>query len=483
MRLSPNATRLSLAPQVAFPGSFSQRSRPDHLPLPALALSPAGLSQFNLQKGLLHSSLTNVAVFPPRPRARSKSFEDNPFLRHYFASPFLIDIRLAFSTPSATTEFLGLKTWWVGTTTRTTAYPPNRTKVLSAGDEEDHLSHNRDRPGNCELGPASSKTKLLVAAKLGTTSGSKLAGGVTAAALPSTDDIIRWLLRRLSPNVRSVIQLSKRWAKEWFLGSSTPPLSGVAMTFFVFRFLWQLLVSPAAGTPPGAEPARAAPPLDDGDQLHAPPNTLDEIAQLGESMGLGSRGARRGLVLHPNAPAREDFVLELFFGFLSFLVREAESFRECHQGKKSSREEVLFSRPEDAGQQQDGPHRVVDGRSASGGGRSVLKYPKSSCVVRWSMVPSEGGGDHLPFSFETERLTPFEEAYAPEAFFSDPRPTTTQLAIGDRVRRRGSLDQKSQEDGVITQIYFGEMQQSGKIFSVGWGESTTTSTGIYIKHF
>ena len=335
---------------------------------PSLAFAASGLESYNRRNGFLYSSVFDVAVYPALASrlapAEDHSKVDAP-LKDYLRSPFLVDIKMLFpERPEYEKEqLLGLRTWEV---------PPVRRRA-------------------------------------------------PPRFLRSLDEIIQYLLEeRLSANVRGLVQLAKRWSKERFPRSVDykNPFNSVGTTLLCLRYLWLLLDE--------GEAKGGSAPLGKGTQFSTSSNTpvWEQITRLGIALGVrkgvsvegqdhsGEEPARRDLVLHPGAPEREEFVLELFFGFLRFLVAEAEHFFKCKKDQNSP-----------------GPF-------------AEEKPQKKHCVVRWHLVPNasphtrENG--FLPYHFETTEVPGAlrDPSQHVEAFFSDPRPVQATLAPGDVVHRR-----------------------------------------------
>lgn len=347
---------------------------------PTLTLSTSGLSHFNLRKGLEYCSVNDMMFFP----RRSSGIDDVPSTGHE-------------------------------TTSR-------------HGDQHQHhelmsniLEDYRASPPLLDLRGSFAEMPISETPPDWYVRTDDWAPGLEVS-LRSTDEVLVFLLNmKLSPNVRFFIQLVKRWSKERFplKGGNIEPLNGISITLFCLRFLWQLL-----GRHPGAE------------------DEADEIGKLGAATALGLGGPRRHLILSPKRGTfSPEFVLELFFGFMRFLVGEAEEFFQCKRNERS----------ENFSDSHDSP-------------------PKSCLARRWQLVPGtrwhayrQGGGektnftDVLPFHFINEgerehtRVHERRNDYA-EAFFVDLMPAQLTLAAGDRIR--ASLQNSDRnEEGVVEEVW------------------------------
>lgn len=296
--------------------------------LPSVAASLDGLSDFHQKMGVLHSSVLEIAVFPAisrfgatlfdartqlfftegdsRDHCREKTLTTRAAIaKDYLAAPFRVDLRLDFENhlrgsgtaqdhrtmnggatrndphpwnnkPVEQQQVSGLQTWW---SLRSEQTPSSASSV-----EGDHSFQE----GDC----SSSFQEVQ--------------------KLNSLDEILEELFQqRLHPNVASLINLAKRWVKERFPRKETAPLNGVSVTLFCLRFLFHVLGG-GGGIAGGGGP-------------------FEDLAKFGEAMGVGKNGGRRHLILQPGDDERVEgeFVLELFFSFMRFIVGEAEQVGRC----------------------------------------------------------------------------------------------------------------------------------------------------------
>lgn len=272
--------------------------------------------------------------------------------RDYLASPFLVDFR--FSLPEEQDEqFLPLG--------------PERRRwqaAMASGVQADRSS-TKLLPGQWLPLPDGS-TKFVPD---GATKEEHQQHTTTPQVTKSTDDIIEFiLLKKLNKNVRRFIQFTKRWVKERFPHRESAPLSGMSTTMFCFLYLWHLTGEQRFARDQQAVSYFAhhvqtgGSPSSGGRKPFGPITALRKehegaMAEFGKVLGVAregvlleeggssaeamrkhrlqgsspAAGARRGLLLDPKGKESGGFVLELFFGWLRFMVAEAELWHKCRK--------------------------------------------------------------------------------------------------------------------------------------------------------
>ena len=212
---------------------------------------------------------------------------------------------------------------------------------------------------------------------------------------------------------------------------------------------------------------------------------MDPTGKLGAAMkvhwvrgGGADRGARtqsrRGLILKPHGDVDAEFVLELFFGFLHFLVHEAEEWSRCR--------EDLLDKPlsDDGDAYLDGAASTTTASSSVPKAAAGLHTSPQCPALRWYMVPGPtwvrqpqravehkgkagnkgrnqpramgSAPDDLPFAFLFESGPTVDNVSDPtEAFFADILPTQTTMSLGDTLRHVNVAAVEG--PGVIRQIY------------------------------
>ena len=288
-----------------------QTSKEPALP-PSLAFSASGLTEFSRQKGNQHSSVFDVSVFPAG--VMNVDFALGVHLGKEGAG--IADGAVEKTSPGTEAEDVvpslpieDVEDRGAHDHTKTRTEP--RTIIddtLYSDVAEDYRASPFQVDVRFVFQPTPGDADLLGLRPWWVRrAGDEDLAKANESALAGTDVIIRSLLDRLNRAVAHFIQLAKRWAKERLGRKEVHPLNGISITLFGLRYLWLLL---GGGGDLGRRRA---------DKV---------IRELGVTMGVHGQGKRRSLILTPGVGSDEEspaeFVLELFFGFMRFLVGEAE---------------------------------------------------------------------------------------------------------------------------------------------------------------